>query len=98
MRLPATTVLLQRVTAALLIWIATCLGTCQLVGLGERVHGGGRRDPADDGEDLGLEQVLAVEGDVQEEPRRRGAEKLQHQMQRLEPGLESSSYSSEFRF
>jgi len=55
------------------------------------VHGLGRRDPPDLGEDVLLEQVLAVEGNVQEEPRGGGAQQVEpvpaHELRREEPPL-----------
>lgn len=43
----------------------------------ERVDGGGVWSPPDGGEDVFLEQILGVEGDVQEEPRAGAPEELQ---------------------
>jgi len=53
------------------------LGARDAVHLLDGVHGPRRRDPADLGEDVLLEQVLAVEGDVQQEPRAAGGQQVE---------------------
>uniref|UniRef100_J3LK22 Uncharacterized protein n=1 Tax=Oryza brachyantha TaxID=4533 RepID=J3LK22_ORYBR len=57
----------------------------------ERVHGLRRRDPPDLAEDVLLEQVLAVEGDVEQEPRAGGRQEVQpvapQELPREEPPL-----------
>ncbi|BAS82322.1 Os03g0150901, partial [Oryza sativa Japonica Group] len=53
-----------------------CLGAGDAVEFLERVHGLRRRYPPDLAEDVLLEQVLAVEGDVEQEPRAGGRQEV----------------------
>uniref|UniRef100_A0A8R7RCY2 Uncharacterized protein n=1 Tax=Triticum urartu TaxID=4572 RepID=A0A8R7RCY2_TRIUA len=53
------------------------LGPRDVEQLVQRAHRRRRRDPPDGAEDVLLEQVLRVVGDVQEEPRRRGADEVE---------------------
>jgi hypothetical protein len=55
----------------------------------QRAHGVGLGDPVDAGEDVLLEQVLAVEGDVEQEPRGGGADEVEPVAARELPGEEA---------